>query len=130
MTDPAAKQAALDSAAGYAQKGLAAPKPVSISDADFKALQAAAFPAFYSTIGFAAFNKNDNATAIDAYKKELALVPLAATKTPGSILHGHLLPWRGILPVHSARLSGLHLLRHRASWPTRRTLQAADVSHR
>jgi hypothetical protein len=86
LTDPAAKQAALDSAAGFAQKGLAAPKPASIADADFKALQSAAFPVFYSIIGFAAFNKNDNAAAIDAYKKELALVPLAATKTPGSVL--------------------------------------------
>jgi hypothetical protein len=75
VTDPAAKQAALDVAAGYAQKGvtaLAAPKP--------------ATPVFYTSIGFAAFNKNDYATAIDAYKKELASVPLAATKTPGSIL--------------------------------------------
>jgi hypothetical protein len=86
LTDPAAKQAALDSAAGFAQKGLTAPKPASISDADFKALQSAAFPVFYSIIGFAAFSKNDNATAIDAYKKELALVPPAATKTPGSVL--------------------------------------------
>jgi hypothetical protein len=86
LTDAAAKQAALDAAARFAQKGLAAPKPASIGDADFKALQSAAFPVFYSIIGFAAFNKNDNATAIDAYKKELASVPLAATKTPGSVL--------------------------------------------
>jgi hypothetical protein len=89
LTDAAAKQAGLDAAAGFAQKGivaLAAPKPASISDADFQTLKAAATPAFYSTIGYAAFNKNDNATAIDAYKKELAAVPLAATKTPGSVL--------------------------------------------
>ena len=89
VTDPAAKQAALDVAAGYAQKGvtaLAAPKPATMPDADYQSLKDAATPAFYTAIGFAAFNKNDNAAAIDAYKKELASVPLAATKTPGSIL--------------------------------------------
>ena len=86
LTDPAAKQAALDAAAGFAQKGLAAPKPASIADADFKALQSAAFPVFYSIIGFAALNKKDTATAIDAYKKELASVPLAQTQTPGQQL--------------------------------------------
>ena len=89
VTDPAAKKAALDVAAGYAQKGvaaLAAPKPVAIPDADYQSIKDAATPAFYTAIGFAAFNKNDNAAAIDAYKKELASVPLAATKTPGSIL--------------------------------------------
>ena len=89
VTDPAAKQAALDVAAGYAQKGvaaLAAPKPANMPDADYKSLKDAATPAFYTAIGFAAFNKNDNAAAIDAYKKELASVPLAATKIPGSVL--------------------------------------------
>jgi hypothetical protein len=89
VTDPAAKQAALDTAAGYARRGVAAlamPKPVNIPDAEYQSIKDAAIPTFYSAIGFAAFNKNDSATAIDAYKKELALVPLAATKTPGSIL--------------------------------------------
>jgi hypothetical protein len=83
ITDPAAKQAALDVAAGYAQKGLAATKPDSMTAADFKKAQDSAYPIFYSIIGFDAFNKNDNATAIDAYKKELASVPVAATQTPG-----------------------------------------------
>jgi hypothetical protein len=89
LTDPAAKQAALDTAADYARKGIAAfaaPKPADMPDADFQTLKASATPSFYSIIGFAAFNKNDTATAIDAYKKELASVPLAATKTPGSVL--------------------------------------------
>jgi len=89
LTDPAAKQAALDAAASYAQKGLvafASPKPADMPDADFQTLKASAVPAFYSIIGFDAFNKNDNATAIDAYKKELAAVPLAATKVPGQVL--------------------------------------------
>jgi hypothetical protein len=89
LTDPAAKQAALDTAADYAQKGIAAfaaPKPADMPDADYQTLKASATPSFYSIIGFAAFNKNDNATAIDAYKKELASVPLAATKAPGQVL--------------------------------------------
>src|ERR1019366_4757081 len=34
ITDAAAKQATLDSAASYAQKGLVAPKPAGMSDAD------------------------------------------------------------------------------------------------
>jgi hypothetical protein len=83
VTDAAAKQTALDAAAGYAQKGLAAPKPAAMSDADLKALQVKAFPIFYSVIGAAALNKKDGATAVDAYKKELAAVPEAQTKTPG-----------------------------------------------
>lgn len=89
LTDAVAKQAALDTAASYAQKALvafAAPKPADMPDADFQTLKSSAVPAFYSIIGFDAFNKNDNATAIDAYKKELASVPLAATKVPGQVL--------------------------------------------
>jgi hypothetical protein len=86
LTDPAAKQAALDSAAGYAQKGLIAPKPASMSDADFKTLQAAAIPIFYGAIGAAALNKKDTAAAIAAYKKELAAVPVAQTQAPGPVL--------------------------------------------
>jgi tetratricopeptide (TPR) repeat protein len=82
-TDPAAKQSAYDAAAGYAQKGLAATKPAATSDADFKTLQAKGFPIFYSTIGAVALNKKDTATAIDAFKKELAYVPIAQTQTPG-----------------------------------------------
>ncbi len=89
LTDPAAMQAALEFAAGYAQKGLAAlaaPRPASISDADFKALQATATPAFYSAIAYAAYNKKDSATAIDAYLKELASVPVADTQNPKLLL--------------------------------------------
>jgi len=86
LTDATAKQAALDAASGYAQKGLAATKPAGMSDADFKALQAAALPFFYSTIAAAALNKNDSATAIDNYKKELASVPVADTQNPAKQL--------------------------------------------
>jgi hypothetical protein len=86
ITDPAGKQAALDAAAGFAQKGLTAPKPAGMTDADFKTLQGTAFPIFYSAIGTAALNKKDTATAIDAFKKELASVPVANTQAPGPIL--------------------------------------------
>lgn len=86
ITDAAAKQAALDSAASYAQKGLTAPKPAGMDDAAFTALKNSFYPTFYSAIGFAALNKKDSATAIDAYKKEIAMVPEAATKTPGTVL--------------------------------------------
>ncbi len=89
LTDPTAKQAALDTAVGYAQRGLKATKPASESDANFKALQDAAYPTFYSVIGYAALNKNtpaDAQTAIDAYTKELKLVPVDQTKVPGPYL--------------------------------------------
>jgi hypothetical protein len=86
LTDPAAKQTALDAAAGYAQKGLTATKPADMSDADFKKLQDTAFPIFYSVIGYDALNKKDSPTAIDAYKKELASVPVAQTQAPGQQL--------------------------------------------
>jgi hypothetical protein len=76
ITDPAAKQTALDTVASYAQKGLTA----------FKTLTGTAYPIFYSAIGFAAFNKKDFPGAIEAYKKELTVAPEAATKTPGSVL--------------------------------------------
>jgi hypothetical protein len=83
ITDPAAKQAALDSAAGYAQKGLLAPKPKCLADADYTKLKANSIPTFYSVIGNDAFGKKDSPTAIDNFKKELAAVPLDQTKQPG-----------------------------------------------
>jgi hypothetical protein len=86
ITDPTAQQAGLDTAASYAQKGLAAPKPACMSDADFNTLKATEYPSFYSVIGYAAVIKKDSPTAIDAYKKELAMVPAAATQTPGDAL--------------------------------------------
>jgi hypothetical protein len=79
ITDPAGKQTAADSAASYATKGLAAPKPACMSDADFTTLKATEYPSFYSVIGYDAFLKKDGATATDAYKKELASVSEAQT---------------------------------------------------
>jgi hypothetical protein len=89
ITDPAAKQAQLAAAAGFARRCLTAltgSKPASMADATFQALQTGAPPALYSIIGYAALNKKDTAAAIDAYKKELAAVPVAQTQVPGPLL--------------------------------------------
>jgi hypothetical protein len=85
-TDPAAKQAAYDKAAEYAQKGLNATKPAEMSDADFTTLKSASTPVFYRAIATAALGKKDAATAIDALKKSLAGVPVADTTKPGPLL--------------------------------------------
>jgi hypothetical protein len=83
ITDPAAKQAALDKAAEFATKGLAETKPADVSDADFNKTKTAATPYFYSALATAAFNKKDSATAITNYKLELASVPAdQTTKVP------------------------------------------------
>lgn len=86
LTDPAAKQAALDAAAGYAQKGLAATKPKDMNDADFAKAKASSAPYFYSAIATAALGKKDTATAITNFKSELAAVPADQTTKPGPIL--------------------------------------------
>ena len=86
LTDPAAKQSALDTAASYAQKGLDAPKPEGTSDADFAKLKSQVTPSFYSTIGADDLGKKDSAGAIAAFKAELAAVPLASTTAVGTPL--------------------------------------------
>ena len=88
LTDAAAKQAALDKAADFATKGLAASatKPAAMSEADFTALKASATPVFYSAIGTAALSKKDTATAITNFKQELASVPVDQTTKPGQLL--------------------------------------------
>ena len=60
LTDLTAKQAAMDTVVGYAQKGLTAPKPNCMSDADFATLKTAEYPTFYSAIGYDAFLKKDS----------------------------------------------------------------------
>lgn len=83
QTDPAAKQAGLDSAATYAQQGLnVKTKATGVSDEDFAKQQAYATPYFYGSIGAAALNKKDSAAAIAAFKSELAAEPPAALTTP------------------------------------------------
>ena len=86
ITDPTAKQAALDKAADFAQKGLTATKPKDMSDADFNAVKSSATPIFYSAIATAALNKKDAATAVTNFKLELSSVPVANTQTPGPLL--------------------------------------------
>src|SRR5215469_6630643 len=86
LTDAAAKQAGLDKAAEYAQKGLTATKPQAMSDSDFNTIKASATPIFYSAIAVAALNKKDAATAIDNFKKELSGVPVDQTSKPGPLL--------------------------------------------
>ncbi len=71
MTDPAAKQAALDKVATYAQQGLNAAKPKDMADADFAKLKEATAPTFYSAIADADLAKKDNAGAITILKKEI-----------------------------------------------------------
>ena len=71
LTDPAAKQAALDAVAKYAQQGLNATKPKDMSDADFAALKTKTDPVFESAIADADLAKKDNADAIAILKKEI-----------------------------------------------------------
>jgi hypothetical protein len=86
ITDPSAKQAALDKAADYAQKGLAATKPADMADKDFTTLMTQAKPVFYRAIATDALNKKDGATAVKNFKLGLASVPVADTTKPGPLL--------------------------------------------
>jgi hypothetical protein len=86
LTDAAAKQSAMDEAASFAQKGLAATKDASMAQADFDKAKAVATPTFYSTIGNDDLLKKDYAGAITAFKAELAAAPAEATTTPGTVL--------------------------------------------
>ncbi len=80
LTDPAAKQAALDKVAAFAQRGLNATKPKDVSDADFAKTKSAADPIFLSAIADADLAKKDNADAITTLKKEIDGDPDATTK--------------------------------------------------
>jgi hypothetical protein len=71
LTDPAAKQAALDAVAKYAQEGVNATKPKDMSDADFAALKAKTDPTFLSAIADDDMAKKDNADAIKVLKQEI-----------------------------------------------------------
>lgn len=71
LTDPAAKQAALDVAAKYAKQGLDATKPKDMSDADFATLKSKTDPTFLSAIADDDMAKKDNADAITVLKKEI-----------------------------------------------------------
>ena len=85
QTDAAAKQSGLDAAASYAQKGLAAAKPASMSDADYQKLKDYSTPIFYGAEASDDLAKKDDAGAITAYKAELAAEPPAATSQPAAL---------------------------------------------
>lgn len=85
LTDPAAKAAALDKVATYAQTGLNATKPKDMSEADFTALKAAAQPTFESAIADDDIAKKDNAAAIKALKTEID-AHAADTEKPSPVL--------------------------------------------
>jgi hypothetical protein len=88
---PAEQQPLLDDAAASAQKGIAAPKPASMSDADFLKLKAATTPIFYSAIALDDQLKKDYPGAEDAFKKELQSVPAAQTQTGPALNDTYLL---------------------------------------
>jgi hypothetical protein len=85
LTDPAAKQAALDKVATYAQAGLNATKPKDMSDADFEAQKNTASPFFESAIAADDLAKKDNADAIKALKTEIDAHE-ADTEKPSPVL--------------------------------------------
>jgi hypothetical protein len=80
MADPAAKQAALDKVAAYAQQGLNATKPKDMPDEDFAKLKAASAPTFESAIADDDLAKKDNAAAITVLKKEISDDPADTQK--------------------------------------------------
>jgi len=71
LTDVAAKTAALDKVAVFAQQGLSATKPAATSDADWATLKKATAPTFESAIADDDLTKKDNASAIAALKAEI-----------------------------------------------------------
>jgi hypothetical protein len=85
MTDAAAKAAALDKVAQFAQQGLAATKPKDTTQADFDTLKKATMPTFESAIADDDMAKKDNADAIKALKAEIAADPDDTTK-PSPVL--------------------------------------------
>jgi hypothetical protein len=88
---PAEQQPLLDEAAAAAQKGLAAPKPANMSDADFQKLKDAVTPIFYSAIAMDDQLKKDYPGAEEAFKKELQAVPPAQTQTGPALNDTYLL---------------------------------------
>ena len=86
QADPAAKAAALDKAATYAETGLKATKPADQSQADFDALKAATQPTFESAVADDDLAKKDNASAITALKTEVD-AHQADTEKPSPVLN-------------------------------------------
>ena len=86
LTDPAAKAAALDKVATYAQTGLNATKPSDMSDADFNATKAATQQTFSSAVAEDDLAKKDNAGAIAVIKTEINAHE-AETQKPSPVLN-------------------------------------------
>jgi hypothetical protein len=80
LTDPAARQAALDKVAAFAQTGLNATKPADMSQADFDNLKKTATPTFLSAIADADMARKDNPGAIKELKEEIADDPADTQK--------------------------------------------------
>jgi hypothetical protein len=80
LTDPAAKLAALDKVAQYAQQGLNATAPKGMPQADFEKLKAATAPTFESAIADDDIAKKDSAAAIAEIKKEIDADPADTEK--------------------------------------------------
>jgi hypothetical protein len=76
-----------DDAAALAQKGLSAPKGDGVSDADWKKLTDATYPAYHSAIALDdMLSKKDSKAAIAEYRTELMLFSAAATTSgPGLV---------------------------------------------
>jgi hypothetical protein len=73
-----------DDAAALAHKGLLAPKPEGVSDADWKTQTAATYPIFHSAIAFDdAVSKKDFKGAVAEYSAELMLYTDDQSKTTG-----------------------------------------------
>lgn len=90
-TTPADQQPLLDEAAASAQKGLAAPKPANMPDADYQKLKAATTPIFYSAIALDDQVKKDYAGATDNFKKELQSTDPAQTQQGAALNDTYLL---------------------------------------
>jgi len=76
-----------DDAAALANKGLAAPKPAGVSDADWKKQTDATYPIFHSALALDfILAKKDVKAGIEEYRKELMMYPPDATKSgPGLV---------------------------------------------
>ena len=86
LTDAAAKQAGLDQAASFAQRGLGATAPAGATQADFDNLKKRATPTFESAIADDDMAKKDNAGAITALNAELAGADPKQLTTVGPVL--------------------------------------------
>ncbi len=86
LTDPTAKQAGLDQAASFAQRGLTATVPTGGNEAEFNTLKQRASPTFESAIADDDLAKKDNAGAITALQAELKGADPKQLTTVGPVL--------------------------------------------